>query len=479
MLQGGFYGSINEYSKKLPSNVSKGLYSISNFIAEKSNNPYYSLKTYADKFNWLTHEEQQAFLRQLMEAESEKRRAEIIGMYFAISNYRVQHGIGTEDEKDEIIDGSVADSIYTWTNPEYFKKGLNYTLAKMTERSLESVQFSNDVRRDIEAGILYSSKNSYLNDGDIYADRRSRVVTSYDGNNYVYINGEFLFTNRNADYTYDQFGDFLADHGWNVQRTEWDGETVNYVTYNGRAFAANRQASSPILAKTIEILAGSVKGYDDVVGYGVGHSVAKNVLEINPISSNSTEYLAGKVIGNIVGGAQGGFEVASGFYKSHVGSISNLNYGQAALGYSGEGIISTTHGLLSLKKFSGEINHNLNTLFIKRSTNSKNDGIESLQPSDSRAQEFEKAISKMPVEERIGTVFTKLKGIASDYGWEKVGRSLDARIVYKDNNGFYYTIDTMHGRFEKFDRNMKHIDEVNIDLIPQNKQKKNRVLRIR
>ena len=479
MLQGGFYGSINEYSKKLPSNVLKGLYSISNFIAEKSNNPYYSLKTYADKFNWLTHEEQQAFLRQLMEAESEKRRAEIIGMYFAISNYRVQHGIGTEDEKDEIIDGSVADSIYTWTNPEYFKKGLNYTLAKMTERSLESVQFSNDVRRDIEAGILYSSKNSYLNDGDIYADRRSRVVTSYDGNNYVYINGEFLFTNRNADYTYDQFGDFLADHGWNVQRTEWDGETVNYVTYNGRAFAANRQASSPILAKTIEILAGSVKGYDDVVGYGVGHSIAKNVFEINPISSNSTEYLAGKVIGNIVGGAQGGFEVASGFYKSHVGSIGNLNYGRAALGYSGEGIISTTHGLLSLKKFSGEINHNLNTLFIKRSTNSKNDGIDSLQPSDSRAQEFEKAISKMPVEERIGTVLAKLKGIASDYGWEKVGRSLDGRIVYKDNNGFYYTIDTMHGRFEKFDRNMKHIDEVNIDLIPQNKQKKNRVLRIR
>ena len=365
MLQGGFYGSINEYSKKLPSNVSRGLYSISNFIAEKSKNPYYSLKTYADQFNWLTHEEQQAFLRQLMEAESEKRRAEIIGMYFAISNYRVQHGIGTEDEKDEIIDGSVADSIYTWTNPEYFKKGLNYTLAKMTERSPVSVQFSNDVRRDIEAGILYSSKNSYLNDGDIYADRRNRVVTSYDGNNYVYINGEFLFTNRNSDYTYNQFGDFLADYGWNVQRTEWDGEEVNYVTYNGRAFAANRQASSPILTKTIEILAGSVKGYDDVVGYGVGHSVAKNVLEINSISSNSTEYLAGKVMGNIVGGAQGGFEVASGFYKSHVGSIGNLNYGRAALGYSGEGIISTTHGLLSLKKFSGEINHNLNTLIYK------------------------------------------------------------------------------------------------------------------
>ena len=479
MLQGGFYGSINEYSKKLPSNVSKGLYSISNFIAEKSKNPYYSLKTYADKFNWLTHEEQQAFLRQLMEAESEKRRAEIIGMYFAISNYRVQHGIGTEDEKDEIIDGSVADSIYTWTNPEYFKKGLNYTLAKMTERSPVSVQFSNDVRRDIEAGILYSSKNSYLNDGDIYADRRNRVVTSYDGNNYVYINGEFLFTNRNSDYTYNQFGDFLADHGWNVQRTEWDGEEVNYVTYNGRAFAANRQPTSPILTKTIETLAGSIKGYDDVVAYGVGHAVAENALGIKPISSNSTEYQAGKVIGNIVGGVQGGFEVASGLYKSSVGSIGNLNYGSAVLGFSSEGIVSTTHGLLSLKKFSGEINHNLNTLFMKRSTNSKNGGIDSSQPSDSRAQEFEKSISKMPVNERIGTVLAKLKGIASDYGWEKVGRSLDGRIVYKDNNGFYYTIDTMHGRFEKFDRNMKHIDEVNIDLIPQNKQKKNRVLKIR
>ena len=479
MLQGGFYGSINEYSKKLPSNVSKGLYSISNFIAEKSKNPYYSLKTYADKFNWLTHEEQQAFLRQLMEAESEKRRAEIIGMYFAISNYRVQHGIGTEDEKDEIIDGSVADSIYTWTNPEYFKKGLNYTLAKMTERSPVSVQFSNDVRKDIEAGILYSSKNSYLNDGDIYADRRNRVVTSYDGNNYVYINGEFLFTNRNSDYTYNQFGDFLADHGWNVQRTEWDGEEVNYVTYNGRAFAANRQPTSPILTKTIETLAGSIKGYDDVVAYGVGHAVAENALGIKPISSNSTEYQAGKVIGNIVGGVQGGFEVASGLYKSSVGSIGNLNYGSAVLGFSSEGIVSTTHGLLSLKKFSGEINHNLNTLFMKRSTNSKNGGIDSSQPSDSRAQEFEKSISKMPVNERIGTVLAKLKGIASDYGWEKVGRSLDGRIVYKDNNGFYYTIDTMHGRFEKFDRNMKHIDEVNIDLIPQNKQKKNRVLKIR
>ena len=349
----------------------------------------------------------------------------------------------------------------------------------MTERSPVSVQFSNDVRRDIEAGILYSSKNSYLNDGDIYADRRNRVVTSYDGNNYVYINGEFLFTNRNSDYTYNQFGDFLADHGWNVQRTEWDGEEVNYVTYNGRAFAANRQPSSPILTKTIETLAGSIKGYDDVVAYGVGHAVAKNALGIKPISSNSTEYQAGKVIGNIVGGVQGGFEVASGLYKSSVGSIGNLNYGSAVLGFSSEGIVSTTHGLLSLKKFSGEINHNLNTLFMKRSTNSKNGGIDSSQPSDSRAQEFEKSISKMPVNERIGTVLTKLKGIASDYGWEKVGRSLDGRIVYKDNNGFYYTIDTMHGRFEKFDRNMKHIDEVNIDLIPQNKQKKNRVLKIR
>lgn len=60
---------------------------------------------------------------------------------------------------------------------------------------------------------------------------------------------------------------------------------------------------------------------------------------------------------------------------------------------------------------------------------------------------------------------------------EKLPQKSDNREVFQDLKGDYYTIDTQHGRFEKFGKSEYHIDEFNIDLEPQNKQKKGRKLR--
>ena len=71
--------------------------------------------------------------------------------------------------------------------------------------------------------------------------------------------------------------------------------------------------------------------------------------------------------------------------------------------------------------------------------------------------------------ERVAHVKTTLKKVADSYGWKKDNKvsTMNDRDVYRGQDGFLYSVDTQHGRFEKTDpKSGKHLDEVDIDLEP-------------
>ncbi|WP_252177530.1 hypothetical protein [Endozoicomonas sp. 4G] len=89
------------------------------------------------------------------------------------------------------------------------------------------------------------------------------------------------------------------------------------------------------------------------------------------------------------------------------------------------------------------------------------------------ASEFEASLFRMSSGERVAHIKVTLKVVAQNYGWVKDNKisKMNDRDVYKGNDGFLYSIDSQHGRFEKNDpKSGKHIDEVDIDLNPVEKK---------
>ncbi len=89
------------------------------------------------------------------------------------------------------------------------------------------------------------------------------------------------------------------------------------------------------------------------------------------------------------------------------------------------------------------------------------------------AAEFEKSISKLPAFERVAIVKNKAKEVAQKNGWIKDNKlsKRNNRLIFKDKQGNYFSVDTQHGRFEKLNKKGKHQGEYNIDLelIPDSK----------
>ena len=84
------------------------------------------------------------------------------------------------------------------------------------------------------------------------------------------------------------------------------------------------------------------------------------------------------------------------------------------------------------------------------------------------AEEFEKYISGLNSNERIGPIRTRAERVARRNGWvrdERVERLNRGRIIYKDNKTEeYYSVDTLHGRFEHYNSRGEHLEEVDFDL---------------
>ncbi len=78
------------------------------------------------------------------------------------------------------------------------------------------------------------------------------------------------------------------------------------------------------------------------------------------------------------------------------------------------------------------------------------------------AEQFEETLPGLPPGERVAKVREKASNVANEQEWTRNNKlsTMNDRPVYTDKNGDHYSVDTQHGRFEKFDRRGRHQGEL-------------------
>lgn len=269
--------TINNTLKNIKNPGIRKLASITLLKAFSINDTGQSVSLSATNNNWLTHEEQQQMLSELQGAftyeEGYARNhkiSEIIGKWAGLSNYRTVHRLGDDDDQNETIDGSVAYALSSWLPDEsILDGGMNYTLMYLAGLNSTSANAAYATRSNLERGnsnwepnawisSIYSSDDPYYannspyarvydNYGDKLVDNGHKAITLSDGTNAVYdVNtGAFEYTNKPAVYSFSEFGDYMADNGYEVHPANGI-MTMNYIIFEGKAFAANRESSIEI-----------------------------------------------------------------------------------------------------------------------------------------------------------------------------------------------------------------------------------------
>ena len=269
--------TINNTLKNIKDPGIRKLASITLLKAFSINDTGQSVSLSATNNNWLTHEEQQQMLSELQGAftyeEGYARNhkiSEIIGKWAGLSNYRTVHRLGDDDDQNETVDGSVAYALSSWLPDEsILDGGMNYTLMYLAGLNSTSADAAYATRSNLERGnsnwepnawisSIYSSDDTYYannspyarvydNYGDKLVDNGHKAITLSDGTNAVYdVNtGAFEYTNKPAVYSFAEFGDYMADNGYEVHPANGI-MTMNYIIFEGKAFAANRESSIEI-----------------------------------------------------------------------------------------------------------------------------------------------------------------------------------------------------------------------------------------
>ncbi|MBI6926736.1 PAAR/RHS domain-containing protein [Pseudomonas putida] len=92
-----------------------------------------------------------------------------------------------------------------------------------------------------------------------------------------------------------------------------------------------------------------------------------------------------------------------------------------------------------------------------------------LLPNGTRVLEFEKALAKLPTNERIALIRDMASKVASNRNWRRatnIERLNRGRTIYTDGR-HYYSVDTQHGRFERTAlKSGKHLGEVDMGVNP-------------
>ena len=269
--------TINNTLKNIKDPGIRKIASITLLKAFSINDTGQSVSLSATNNNWLTHEEQQQMLSELQGAFTYEegyarnhRISEIIGKWAGLSNYRTVHRLGDKNDQKEIIDGSVAYALSSWLPDEsILDGGMNYTLMYLAGLNSTSANAAYATRSNLERGnsnwepnawisSIYSSDDTYYannspyarvydNYGDKLVDNGHKAITLSDGTNAVYdVNtGAFEYTNKPAVYSFSEFGDYMADNGYEVHPANGI-MTMNYIIFEGKAFAANRESSIEI-----------------------------------------------------------------------------------------------------------------------------------------------------------------------------------------------------------------------------------------
>jgi len=84
-----------------------------------------------------------------------------------------------------------------------------------------------------------------------------------------------------------------------------------------------------------------------------------------------------------------------------------------------------------------------------------------------QTEEYEKSLVGISAGERVAKVKTMTQAVAASRGWPKDNKlsTLNNRDVYRGDDGYLYSVDTLHGRFEKIHpKRGSHLGEFNIDM---------------
>ncbi|EPZ0169271.1 RHS repeat-associated core domain-containing protein [Providencia stuartii] len=88
-------------------------------------------------------------------------------------------------------------------------------------------------------------------------------------------------------------------------------------------------------------------------------------------------------------------------------------------------------------------------------------------PNGQTVAEFEKSLVRLPPGERVPLIREMAENVAIENGWSRaknIEKLNKGRIVYQDNK-FYYSVDTQHGRFEKVTKKQgRHLGEIDMKL---------------
>lgn len=203
---------------------------------------------------------------------------------------------------------------------------------------------------------------------------------------------------------------------------------------------------------------------DDNVSFGSGQALASAIKGGSLYKANTTSYTIGRVAGDIGSLLWGIGNISAGTTETLAGIAGTSATGGAALGLSAVGVGQIGYGSSVFGNASANLLDDTNTLFAKLK-NAGSSGTGSQEKKLSRAQEFEKSLSNLKYNERRAKIIEYLGDIARNRWVEK--RALKTKngrsVFYDSKNNKYYTIDELHGRFEKFDRKGNHEGEYDID----------------
>ena len=473
----------------------------------------------ATKFNWLSHADQENFARALWSTNSQEERAKSIAYFAALDAYNDAHypllsgNNGIEptlmtafEQAGVPIDSSGLTGTLglglsafgpIYQDMGYFS-GYDYAYGYRTrmERgyggrtipwSVESQEMANPGTSPDTAFDGYSFRNSY----DIMALLKN--AGSISSNGYVIdksgrehtelgLVGDYLLNRKLATLVY-------SNDGVGYARSQW-GDIVTSKRYFANQEIRNAYATDitnetnsdgwidTAIQSGTDFSAGITHSVDDNVSFGGGQALASAIKGDSLYKANTTSYTVGRVAGDIGSLLWGIGNISAGTTETLAGIAGTPATGGAALGLSTVGVGQIGYGSSVFGNASANLLDDANTLFAKLK-NAGSSGTGSQEKKLSRAQEFEQSLVHLSPQERVGVVKQKLKEVAEEYGWKRVKLSgyKDRLIFIDEETGYYYSVDTLHGRFEKFDRRQKHIDEVNIDLEPQNKKDPTRTLK--
>ncbi|MEO5968573.1 MAG: polymorphic toxin-type HINT domain-containing protein, partial [Bdellovibrionia bacterium] len=148
-----------------------------------------------------------------------------------------------------------------------------------------------------------------------------------------------------------------------------------------------------------------------------------------------------------------------------LGGVAAETVGMASLTTLIAGAVVTEYMVSKVKDFTARVRER-DTPNVVKNESTKNPTTDG---EGQTAEQFEETLPGLPPGERVAKVREKASNVANEQKWTRNNKlsTMNDRPVYTDKNGDHYSVDTQHGRLEKFDRRGRHQGELDMNLKPR------------